>query len=109
MPRSWLLARLRIAALAAVGLGEREALGQTSIDSLLVLEWSAPPECPDRKNVVARVESLIGDSDASGQRVEARAVVTRSGPRYRLDLVVRGPKTSKRTLDGEDCEKLASA
>jgi hypothetical protein len=74
----------------------------------LALDWVAPPECPGRAQVEARIRAL-----AAGEALEAAAQVrvTRDVEGYRAELVRRGRDgaSRERTLTAETCEVVADA
>lgn len=78
----------------------------------LALSWSAPPGCPTRDAVQARVDALLGGQSSSSTVAGARAngQVERTGNGYRL-LLRMGPGEgqSSRVIDAGTCEELAGA
>ncbi len=81
---------------------------------LLDLTWSAPAECPDRAQVVAHVEALVGERRAGQHALSARGrIIAGTSARYRLELLVdpsgSNAATPPRTMAGDDCAKLADA
>ncbi|AKV04603.1 hypothetical protein AKJ09_11266 [Labilithrix luteola] len=79
-------------------------------DALLDLTWTAPADCPQHDEVVARVDAIVGPRRAGQHSLRARAELSASKvvPRYRLRLLV-GAETSPRTLADDDCSRLADA
>jgi len=68
------------------------------------LTWSAPPQCPDREWVLARVNL----PDESPNRLSAHAVIVKQGDGYVLDLSTKQQgEEGKRTLTAQECEELA--
>jgi hypothetical protein len=78
---------------------------------LLDLAWTAPAGCPDQAHVVAHVEELVGKRRPSQHPLQARGRLTTSsaGPRYRLELFIGADERSTRTMNGDDCARLADA
>jgi len=77
----------------------------------LALTWSAPPGCPSRDDVVARVARLRPGlaRDASGLRATATVTPTARGRwRVRLRTEVHGD-AGERSLEGRTCALLADA
>jgi hypothetical protein len=74
----------------------------------LVLDWQAPPHCPDREALLSDVESLLAHSrrEGGGERIYAQGRVVPSRGGYRMRLEVEG---AHRELDGPSCENLARA
>jgi hypothetical protein len=74
----------------------------------LAIQWSAPADCPDRAEIVSRVESELGD--AAQAKVTAKAVVTRTADLYRAELRIQTPTGyGERTLENTRCEILAES
>lgn len=87
--------------------GEREGRAEAPFD----LEWTAPAGCPDREHVVARVGEIVGPNPRVRRRVSARAHIlsaTSAAPKYRMELWL-GEGASARTMNGDDCARLAEA
>lgn len=86
---------------------QQGVFGERALD----LEWTAPPSCPGRDDVLARVDELLESSPKPHRRVAARGIVTESAskPHYRLDLVVVGNEDNRRSLNGDDCSHLVDA
>ena len=93
--RAWLVAGMLL------GSGRAEA-------AALTLEWAAPPECPGREQVEARIRAL-----AAGDALEvaARVRVARTVDGYRADLVLRrrDGTSRERTLTAESCDVVVEA
>ena len=98
-----------------VGLG---ALGALLVGAVaaspedLRLDWSAPPECPDREAVLAHIDNAL--HDGATRPVAAKGVVeatlVEDGPGYSLNLVVQLEAfTARRTIQATDCSLLARA
>lgn len=103
--------RVVVGALAFVALTSSTAAAAET-ERLLALEWSAPPECPDRDTVVARVQERLGKPRSSAKHIvsaHARVTKAEAKPRYRLELSIVGDATTTRTLSGEDCSHLVDA
>lgn len=111
--------------LAALVTGPRVALAWTALLTMgwatpasaqptarLVLSWSAPPGCPTREAIQARVDALLGGQASSSTVAGARAngQVERTSSGYRL-LLRMGPGDgqSSRVIDAGTCEELAGA
>lgn len=107
-----------IAAPCLVALGLVAALPGASaqsgvVESLVTLQWSAPPEaCPDAVYVYGEIGRLLGGASATAEdaHVAARARVepTKTGYRVELATTVAGMKGS-RTLDAQTCKGAANA
>lgn len=72
------------------------------------LDWSAPPQCPTRAAVQARVDGYLGDAP-SELAVRVEATVTEHGDGWSLTLVTVDPQGRSRTrvVEDSDCEGLA--
>ncbi len=100
-----------LAASSVLAIAPAEARAEDGApEPILDLEWNAPPECPGRAQVTARVEELVGHTHAP-RTLPARGDITTSpeGPRYRLGLVVGRAPASDRTMSDADCARLAEA
>lgn len=81
----------------------------------MLFEWVAPPECPSEHEVAAHVTSLAGETLTKQplrvwghiERVDTPG--GRGAPRYHLELRVGGAQESPRTLESDECGKLANA
>lgn len=72
------------------------------------LAWSAPAECPSRAAVLGEVRGIL--EGGAPHPVDARAVVTRAGQRWHVELAIRSDQGSgERSLDADSCAELASA
>jgi hypothetical protein len=79
---------------------------------LLDLTWSAPESCPDRAQVVAHVEALVGARRRGQHPLSARGrIIAGTSPRYRLELTIEasGNDAGARSMSGDDCARLADA
>jgi hypothetical protein len=80
----------------------------------LTLSWDAPPECPSRDAVLASIRKHLErnwDPDREAlQPPHARALVTRRGARYRLEIALQVPQAEmQRVLSAKSCVALAEA
>lgn len=85
----------------------RAALAQDA----LALDWSAPPSCPSRDEVVARVARLRPNLTRASSGLRATATVTpapRGRWRVRLRTEVHGD-VGERSLEGRTCALIADA
>lgn len=76
------------------------------------LDWSAPPECPDRAAFQRAIARRLTDPDAAAEARTARiaARVVRDGPRYTLHLrLAVGPRSETRELHDASCTALVDA
>lgn len=74
----------------------------------LRLEWSAPPECPSRSELLARLAELTDHALQSTSTVEVG--VTRRATTYRAHIVVLGPSGfGERSLENPRCDVLADS
>jgi hypothetical protein len=76
------------------------------------IEWTAPDECADSTVLRAEIESLLGGSlEAAAERpLAARALVSRTGERWHLQLELTQDGVSRRRLlQGESCQALLDA
>lgn len=72
-----------------------------------LIEWSAPPECPDDAELERRVADAVERSDGSSM---ATAVVQRVEDRYVVDLVTEiDGEAQHKHLEATDCDGLADA
>ncbi len=95
LPLSWLL-------VAAPAHAE-----QSSFD----LQWQAPSGCPQRGDVLGRVQTLVGAEKAARSPVQADGKITHTDDaRFQLNLVIRsGGFVGERTLESTSCKDLAGA
>lgn len=76
----------------------------------LRIEWTAPPECPRREAVAAKVRKLLGPAAAERSEFRAEGVIESRTDGYRLHLVVQdGQESGERTLTAKRCEDLVGA
>lgn len=77
----------------------------------LELRWSAPAECPDRAEVLARIRELAVEWPPAGPPLRAAATIERSrAGRFVLALVVRsGDAVGEREIRGKTCNDVARA
>jgi hypothetical protein len=72
------------------------------------LAWSAPDECPDRAELMSRVERLLGGVVKS--KLTAEADVTHTDGVYRARLrVVSAEGSGERVLENEQCDLLTDS
>jgi hypothetical protein len=77
------------------------------IASAIDLQWDAPPECPQARDVAERISALGVAADANA---EVRGAITREGNRFRLALELATPAgRTRRTIDADRCELLAQS
>lgn len=73
------------------------------------LRWSAPPECPDRAGLSARIERRLGRPLATDEaQLEARVVREGGGYALRMRLSA-GARNETRELRDPGCDALADA
>jgi hypothetical protein len=76
----------------------------------LALTWKAPPECPQRAAVQARIDALVPAAAGSKERLEADGTIVRADGRFRLNLVMRiGELRGERQIESDSCTDLAGA
>jgi hypothetical protein len=76
----------------------------------LALTWKAPPECPQRAAVQARIDALVPAAAGSKERLEADGTIVRADGRFRLTLVMRiGELRGERQIESDSCKDLAGA
>lgn len=75
------------------------------------LEWTAPPQCPDRAAMLAAIDRTLGEVDGEQLRaVEVRAEIERIGPEQLvLRLTLDDGRAGDRELRGASCEELSEA
>jgi hypothetical protein len=76
------------------------------------IEWTAPDECADSTVLRAEIERLLGGSleSAAERPLAARALVSRTGERWHLQLELTQDGVSRRRLlQGESCQALLDA
>ena len=75
----------------------------------LAIQWTAPAGCPDRAEMVSRVERALEDASAPEQ-LSATGKVTRLPGMYRAQVRVQSSIGSgERVLENTDCEILADS
>ena len=77
-------------------------------DARPLLEWSAPPECPDQRRVDARLEQLIPGERAQSLHASAEVSATADGWRLQVELV-SDTGSSVRELEAQSCAVLLEA
>ena len=76
--------------------------------SEVIVEWTAPPECPDQADMVDFVERALGD--ATNANLTATANVTRSAGVFRAVLhITSSAGYGQRILENARCELLAES
>jgi len=76
--------------------------------SELIIEWTAPPECPEQAEVVSNVERSLGDDARVNLTVTAS--VTRAQDLYRAHVHIASPAgLGERTLENARCDVLAES
>ncbi|WAS92321.1 hypothetical protein [Nannocystis punicea] len=92
-----------------LALGLAAALAPAGVD----LEWQAPEGCPPAGDVAAATAKLLGrplNPGEAGERVHARATVTREPRGFRLDLELQSQAgRDRRSLRDRRCQVLADA
>lgn len=53
------------------------------------LEWTAPVECPDRQDVLERIDRYLADTPEESEPVSVRGEVTREARAWTLRLQTR--------------------
>lgn len=77
----------------------------------LLLDWTAPADCPQQREVAAEVQRQHGGELAPGQRLEARGWVVLGADgqwHARLETALGGVE-GRRELVGADCAEVSSA
>jgi len=101
-------AKVRSAALAAACV--LFAAGRADGAEPLSLTWQAPPECPQKAAVRARIDALVPGAASSRERLEADGRIVRIDGRFRLELMMRvGELRGERQIDSHSCKDLAGA
>lgn len=79
----------------------------------LSLTWTAPPGCPSRDDVQARINALLGGEASASSVADVRAMgqVERAtnGFRLLLGMGVGNTTPSSRVMEGSSCDELAGA
>lgn len=97
----------------ALSLGLRAAAaGEPSSEPAgLELRWDAPPQCPDRAQLLAAIDATLGEV-AAGERRSLRArgrVRVEPGAGFVVRLELDDGHASTRELRGTSCEELTDA
>ncbi|MEM9461830.1 MAG: hypothetical protein AAGF11_47165 [Myxococcota bacterium] len=72
------------------------------------LEWTAPAECPDRQDVLERIDGYLVGAPERSEPVSVRGEVTREAQAWTLHLQTRvGDEQQERMLTDADCDGLA--
>ena len=81
---------------------------QEAAASELIVEWIAPPECPNQAHVVSIVERSLGS--AAKVNLTATANVTRATGTYRAEVrITSSAGSGQRILESPRCELLAES
>lgn len=84
------------------------SLSRTVRASEPVIEWNAPPECPDRDELASQVHRLLGGEVQSN--VSATTDVTRGAGLYQARIRIRtAAGLGQRILDNARCDVLAES
>lgn len=76
--------------------------------SELIVEWTAPPECPDHGDIVSSVERSLGDP--ANVNLTATATVTRTAGIFRASVAITSSAGhGERILENTRCELLAES
>ena len=76
----------------------------------LELDWSAPPGCPDRQQVLAAIQRLIGAQGAGAARLSVQGEIVARDETLELKLVWRtGSAQTERLMESASCDELARA
>ena len=76
--------------------------------SEVVIEWTAPAECPDHAELVSRVEQALGDAVTANLTASAR--VTRAADSFSARLrITSAAGFAERTLEGARCDIVADS
>jgi hypothetical protein len=82
-------------------------LAATGAAQPIALEWSAPPECPDREWVIAEVQRLVS-AEVLDREFAAQAVMTAEAGRYHIAITTSSADGhGERSLSASSCERLA--
>ncbi len=101
-----------------LGLGAAAMWGALSVGPAVadapqvILEWTAPVQCPRPETVRVQLAAALSDSHADPRGMRARATVTeRSGGGLVLELSLTRPDgpVGQRTMEASDCDELAKA
>lgn len=87
---------------------EPAVAGESSVP--VTLEWVAPPSCPGRDAILARVGATLRGSPNTPHPVVARAEVSQRSTRWHVELVttIDGSR-GVRSFDSDSCESIANA
>ncbi len=74
----------------------------------VLIEWTAPAECPDHANIASRVEVALGGTATTN--LTATVHLTRVAGGFRAELrITSSAGTGERALEHRDCEILAQS
>ncbi len=82
-----------------------------SSEARMSVAWSAPPECPDRDELLARLTALLGrePNQPDDPQLEGEGNIVASVGGYALRLELRAPSEYVRELESPRCEDLTDA
>ena len=76
----------------------------------LDLSWEAPPNCPQRDEVLERIRALAGSALDETAGLSLEGTIAKASGRYQLTLLVRaGDDARKRVIASDSCADLAGA
>jgi hypothetical protein len=76
----------------------------------LDLQWDAPPNCPQRREVLDRIRAIAGSALDETDALSVAGRIRRVHGRDRLELLVRdGPHVRRRVIAADSCSVLADA
>lgn len=76
----------------------------------LIVEWTAPPECPDKEKLTSRIEDSLGDAVTRNLTAATRVTRASDSGAYRAVVTITsaaGPR--ERTLENSSCEILTDS
>lgn len=76
------------------------------------LDWSAPPECPQWREALSRIETLLGArvDEVRHAALSVRASVTKAGERYTVSLeTLHAENRFERSLEAKTCSEVTDA
>jgi len=95
---------------AVLACGARALAAEEAPGAGLRLSWTAPEECPQRDDVRARVDALLGRPSSDVRALDARALVTRTTGGYALSLeTIQGAHRGQREMNDTSCVELSRA
>jgi len=79
-------------------------------EAAVTLRWQAPPECPGRDEVLARMRALAGASLDNTEELSVEGRIERVAGRFSLTLLVRDERDVRtRVITSDSCGDLAGA